>query len=396
MKVCILFHRLGPYHHARLNTLATHCELSVIELSTIDNTYAWDVVENKHDYPVVPLFTDADINTKPVDDITRKTRNALIDIKPEVVAIPGWSSPAALVALQWCCETNTPAILMSDSTERAEPRAYWRERIKSRVVRLFSAALVAGEPHVNYVEQLGLPGRRIFIGYDVVDNAHFQTLSGSAQNNARTLRVEHSLPDHYFLTSNRFIEKKNLPRLLDAYAAYVRQTGGNAWGLVLLGDGPLKPILVEQVAHLGLESQVQFTGFKQYDVLPVYYGLAHAFIQASLSETWGLVVNEAMASGLPVLISEHCGCASDLVESGRNGFTFNPYDVVALTNLMLKIASDECDREAMGRASREIISHWTPNTFAKGLMNAAQVAMDAPRPKMTPFNRWLLKRLIRR
>ena len=79
-------------------------------------------------------------------------------------------------------------------------------------------------------------------------------------------------------------------------------------------------------------------GFKQYDELPIYYGLAGAFIHASTTEQWGLVVNEAMAAGLPVIVSERCGCAPDLVENGRNGFTFDPYDVDALTHLMLKMA----------------------------------------------------------
>ncbi len=81
------------------------------------------------------------------------------------------------------------------------------------------------------------------------------------------------------------------------------------WDLVLLGDGPLKPTLLKLISSLGLESCVHLPGFKQYDELPVYLGLAETFIHASTTEQWGLVVNEAMASGLPVLVSNRCGCA---------------------------------------------------------------------------------------
>ena len=101
-----------------------------------------------------------------------------------------------------------------------------------------------------------------------------------------------------------------------------------------------------------LAGDVILAGFKQYDELPAYYGLASAFVHASTTEQWGLVVNEAMASGLPVLVSDRCGCAPDLVEDGVNGFTFDPYDVEALAGLMQRVAAmtDE-RRQAMG-ASR--------------------------------------------
>src|SRR5207244_4064698 len=102
---------------------------------------------------------------------------------------------------------------------------------------------------------------------------------------------------------------KNLPRLLEAFAGYRRLAGDAAWELVLLGDGPLRPELVALLKDLELDGHVLLPGFKQYDELPAYYGLAGAFIHASTTEQWGLVVNEAMASGLPVLVSDRCGCA---------------------------------------------------------------------------------------
>lgn len=396
MKLAVLFHRLGPYHHARLCALARHCALTGIEFSSIDNTYAWDTIKGEGRYPVITLFTDTDCALKPIHEITRQITRVLGTLRPDLVAIPGWSSPAALAAVTWCCSTNTPAILMSDSGEHDERRTWWKEWPKSRVVKLFSSALVAGKPHVDYASKLGLPRKFIFSGYDVVDNDYYSTQSDQARTTAASLRFQFGLPKNYFLASSRFIEKKNIVRLLQAYAAYIARTGEHAWHLVLLGDGPLKPTITDQIVFLGLGSRIIMPGFKQYDELPVYYGLAHAFVHASTSEQWGLVVNEAMASGLPVLVSERCGCAPDLVKNGVNGFTFDPYDVEEVTRRMLEISHGECDLVAMGQASRDIIRDWSPETFAVNMLKAAQTAIDAPRPKAGWLHRALLYVLERR
>lgn len=396
MNLAINFCRIGPYHHARLVALGSRTCLVAVECSSIDKTYAWDTVSRKDEYQVVLLFKGEDVDALPMKVVTKRVNSVLAEIGADAVSIPGWSSPAALAVLAWCRRTRTPSILMSDSTAHDEPRKPWKEWVKSRVVRQFSSALVAGSPHVEYAASLSMPRERIFTGYDVVDNTYFQTNSDVARQNAAVLRKAHGLPDRYFLASNRFIEKKNLPRLLDAYAAYLRQAGEHAWSLVLVGDGPLMPAIRSQVERLGLEGRVHFPGFKQYDELPVYYGLASAFVQASTSEQWGLVVNEAMASGLPVLVSERCGCAPDLVRQGVNGFTFDPYDIDGLAGLMLRISDGQCDLAAMGRESRSIVSGFTPQVFAENMLKAAEAALAAPGPRFGWFDKVLLWTLMRR
>ena len=128
---------------------------------------------------------------------------------------------------------------------------------------------------------------------------------------------------------------------------------GDAWHLVLLGDGELRGELERRIALPDLAGAVILRGFRQYDELPAFYGLARAFVHASTTEQWGLVVNEAMAAGLPVLVSARCGCAQDLVRNGVNGFTFDPYDVEELAGLMQRVAAmTEGQRRAMGQASQ--------------------------------------------
>jgi glycosyltransferase involved in cell wall biosynthesis len=163
---------------------------------------------------------------------------------------------------------------------------------------------------------------------------------------------------------------------------------------VLLGDGPLRETLNSQLSTLNLHGHVLLPGFKQYGELPAYYGLAKAFIHASTTEQWGLVVNEAMASGLPVLVSNRCGCAQDLVREGVNGFNFDPYNVEQLAQLMLKLSTLNSQLSALGSASREIISQWGPERFARGLHDAAETALKNPRPRAGLLDRLLLKALI--
>ena len=186
---------------------------------------------------------------------------------------------------------------------------FWREWLKRRIVRLFAAALVGGAPQAAYARELGMPEEAIFQGYDAVDNVYFAEQAARVRDMAEVERARLDLPVRFFLAASRFVAKKNLFRLLDAYAAYRQRAGAGAWHLVLLGDGALRAQIESRIVRLDLIGRVMLPGFKQYEELPAWYGLARAFVHASTTEQWGLVVNEAMASGLPVLVSERCGCA---------------------------------------------------------------------------------------
>ncbi len=164
-----------------------------------------------------------------------------------------------------------------------------------------------------------------------------------------------------------------------------------------MGDGPLRSELCQLINDLGLEGSVLLTGFRQYADLPAYYGLASAFILASTTDQWGLVVNEAMASSLPVLVSNRCGCARDLVREGVNGYTFDPYDEEGLAELMFRtadLARGESALQKMGAASREIIKAWGPDRFAGGLLGAVETALQHPCPQTDLVARMLLRGLI--
>ncbi|HET9367018.1 MAG TPA: glycosyltransferase, partial [Candidatus Udaeobacter sp.] len=317
MRVAVFFHRFGPYHCARLEAAARCCDLTAIEVAGETEEYAWSRVSaDAHGYKRMTLFPTGNTRAMPPKRVYHAVDLALANAAPEVAAIPGWSDNAALIALSWAATHGIPAILMSESTAHDQPRVSWREWVKRRVVDLYSSALVGGQRHVDYLVDLGMPRERIFTGYDVVDNEYFAQKTKEVRGQRSEVRKQYGLPINYFLASARFIPKKNLLALVRAYAEYrqrAKRRGQSAesWELVLLGDGPLKADLSRLISDLRLDDCVHLPGFKQYDELPVYYALANAFVHVSKSEQWGLVVNEALASGLPVIVSNRCGCVPE-------------------------------------------------------------------------------------
>jgi glycosyltransferase involved in cell wall biosynthesis len=377
-------------------------QVYAMEVSGMDNTYTWDKVEGADSFHRITLTERQSNDRQWRQGVCHKIFQKLDEIKPDAMAVPGWSYTEALAALRWCSQSRVPAVVMSESTEWDMPRQVWRESIKRQIVRLCATALVGGQAHANYMVQLGMPAERVFLGYDAVDNRYFENKVVEIRRQKSESRKKRGLPERYFLASARFIEKKNLLRLIEAYSLYrqkseVRgQRSEIRWSLVLLGDGPLRSDLCHLISDLGLEHCVHLPGFKQYDELPAYYGLASAFIHASTTEQWGLVVNEAMASGLPVLVSNRCGCAPDLVQEGENGFTFDPCNVEQLAGLMLKISAFNFPISHFGAVSQHIVADWGPERFAFGLKAAMDCALKVgPRPAGV-INSLLLRALIAR
>jgi glycosyltransferase involved in cell wall biosynthesis len=374
--VCWLLPDLGHYHHARIQAAAAACSIPACVLE----------IHGRPGFAEFRYVPGADAKYQLVP-VRESISSSLDELRPSVVFLNGWGDRTALTGLRWCLRSGTPAVVMSESTrhdaigdQQADPgrpskRAWWRDAVKRRIVRLYSAALVGGTPHREYVIELGMGSDSVFDGYDVVENDYFASRAGAALADGDGLRPKNQLPRKYFLAPTRFIPKKNLPRLIRAFAAYRASAGTSAWDLVLLGEGPEKPVLLQTIEELKIGGAVHMPGFKALGDLPTYYGLAGALVHPSTTEQWGLVVNEAMASGLPVIVSKTCGCAPDLVTNGVTGFDFDPYDEAALTRALLTVAAPEFDRAAMSRAARARIADWGPDRFAANFWKAAETAM---------------------
>jgi 1,2-diacylglycerol 3-alpha-glucosyltransferase len=390
--IAVVFHHIGPYHHARLNAGANRLSVTGIEWSA-KGYDSWGAADSPAGYRKVSLFSEA-TDQYPVKAQLRRTFwSALEQANPDVVAINGWNNFGSLPAANCCVRRGIPMVVMSESARQDEPRTWWKEMIKRRVVGFYSTALVGGQRHGEYLVELGMPRERIFTGYDVVDNAYFAQRAVEIRNSKFEIRKKYGLPENYFLASARFVEKKNLPGLIRAYEEYRQRSevgkGSAPWDLVILGDGPLREALNSQLSTLNLHTKVHLPGFKPYDELPVYYALAKAFVHASTTEQWGLVVNEAVTSGLPVIVSERCGCVPELVRG--NGFTFDPIDERELPSRLLQIASlSDDERRSLGDASYRIAENFAPKHFGEGLEQAAKLALTHPR-KASLLGRALIK-----
>ncbi len=252
-------------------------------------------------------------------------------------------------------------------------------------MRQFDAALVGGPAHRDYLVDLGMPPDRIALGYNAVDNDYFATRANFWRDSPTG---RSGLPDApYFLTVCRFASEKNLVRLIRAFARYREQCNPlTAWDLVLCGDGPQAAEVQDAIGRTGSESVIHRPGFLQADSLSRYYAHAAAFVLPSLSEPWGLVVNEAAASGLPLLVSTRAGCSATLVPDpeGTTGGRFDPLDVeVMTTKLAWMAALGGEDRRAMGLRAAQVVSSWGPDRFARGAVESlefARAATEATRP----------------
>lgn len=382
MKILAIFDNFGPYHIARLAALAKHCDLAAIELRTESREYAWASAESTP-------FMRVTLRDSSMDQL----QQALEAASPDVVFVPGWSDAAALATLAWADSHRVPAVVMSDSQEIDFPRVFWKERIKHWTLASAAGLLVAGEVHRDYAIKLGAHPDRIRLGYDAVDNAYFSASADGVRADEDAARTSIGVVGRYFLASARFIEKKNIFRMLEAFAR-ARAASGSDWVFVLLGDGILRPQIKQAIGELGLEGAVLLPGFKQYDELPRWYGLAEAFVLASTSEQWGLVVNEAMASGLPVVVSNRCGSAAELVVEGETGFSFDPYNVDALAGLMQTLMSmTDGERRAMGQKARQQVARFSPDGFGSNALELARIVTTTPIRRASPWSRAVLRAL---
>jgi glycosyltransferase involved in cell wall biosynthesis len=389
MRLAVLFHRFGPYHVARLRAAAQRGTVIGVELSGGGGEYTWPKVKS-HGFQSVTVYPEGDTNTLPATERTDRVEAMLDTVNPDVIAVAGYADKGMLAAIQWGLRRRKPMVLMSDSQYHDEPRRWWKEWVKRGIVSCFGAGFVAGKTHTEYLVGLGIPREKITTGYDVVDNDHFARGADAARADPAA-RCRLGVPERYFLTCARCVPKKNLGMLIDAFADYRRASG--QWQLVLVGDGPLRSELETRIERLGIRDSVHFAGFRQYDELPGYYGLASAFVLPSKQEQWGLVVNEAMAAELPVIASDVCGCAPDLVRRGETGLLVAAGDKQALAEALAKLSADPARAASMGQRGRELIAGWGLERFADGLwQSAANVFARRPTTLGTAVLRVLLRK----
>jgi len=305
---------------------------------------------------------------------------ALRDAHPEVVVVSGWSTFASQATVAWCRRQRVPYVLLVESNER-HARPGWRRAVKNAVV----PALVGGAAEVLVVGTLaresmlarGVDPDRISVVANTIDVARFGEAADELAARRGALRAEVGVAedDVVVLSVARLAPEKGLDTLVRAIAA------ANDPRLVLLlaGAGPERERLASLAAGLGVRLVLLWD--TPWERIVERYVLAHVFALLSRHEPWGVVVNEAAACGLPLVLSDRVGAAFDLLEDGRNGMLVPADDVAAAAEAIRALAADPKRREAMGAASREIVSPWGYEPSIERLIHVVRRGVGRQEPR---------------
>lgn len=298
----------------------------------------------------------------------------------DAVVVGGYATPTAQLALLTARMTGTPLVMWVESnllddrnrTASAAKRAFKRLFVGG-VTELPQGFIVPGTASVTYLEHYGVRSNRIFEAPTTVDVDRFSTESRLDSQRVAELRAEYGLSEEKLLLYvGRIAPKKGVDVLLDAHAELRRRGHGDV-GLVIVGDGPLREKLQGQSGD-----GVYWLGYQPDDALPEWYGLCDVFACPSYGDQWAVVVNEAMAAGLPVVASETVGATADLVSEGENGYTVPPGDPIALANRIWEVLEPDAYpiAQAMGARSREMISGFTHEVTVAGFLAAIDAVVE--------------------
>lgn len=380
MRILFFLHRIGPYHHARFTELAKSCELIAVEILPASAEYDWKPIEVTANYQRVQMKTDASGKEPGGKKLLREVQNILEQYRPGAVITMGWSNRTYMAALYAAKKMGIPVFSMSDSTYDHTRRYSVIELIKSSIVTCFDGFVTAGSRSENYLQKLSVQPQIIFKPFDVVDNSHFRKTGELIKS------FDYDTP--YLLCISRYIPEKNLFNLIEAYHRFLTLHPDERTILYLVGSGPLEPVLREKISQLP-HQQIRLFPFVQYDELPSLYQHARGLILASVSDQWGLVVNEAMAAGLPVLVSKGCGCADDLVKNGENGWIMDPTPDGIIAALEKFFAKTPEQLREMGQIGQRIIQHYDLKDHKIAVLSMIE---NAPQPplKMSKFQKLIV------
>lgn len=276
--------------------------------------------------------------------------------RPDLLTITGYYDWAQVLLLIYAKIRGTKVVISVESSQMDRERSKVKEGIKKAIFRITNGFFCFGTSSVNYLLSLGVPLDKIAVHRAaVVDNTRIRKRYDQARQTALRPR------DHRkFIYVGRLAPEKNLLTLLEAFKKATKADQLAGWGLILVGDGPERVPLENFVKKNELSSLVQFTGGVAWQDVPDYLAQADVLILPSLSEPWGLVVNEALVCGMPVIVSHKCGCAADLVQPGENGFLFDPTDQQALVEAMRYYANDPAHVVDHGAVSEKLITPFSP------------------------------------
>jgi len=384
LKLVLCHTDFSLYWLPRIHALKEFCdarnmELQVIEIAGKGSPYIFARQNMQHNqfFSWLCLYPDQYIERLKPEVVSRRLFKELDRLNPDVIVAGAIAYSSGATAVHWARRRKRAVVIMDDARLKDVPRSRLVNWVKRRIYANVDAILIPAQSHIADYEFWGIDIDRMFFGIDVVDNDFFSNNSAIAKCSPESIRQKYALPEKYVLGVGRQIAMKNWGFLIRAFAAIDAEKRVE-WGLVLVGSGPE----AENLKHLAASFDVNviFLPFQSQRALCDIYSLANCLVLPSFGETWGLVINEAMACGLPVMVSKECGCAETLVQDGYNGWAFDPQkpsDLTALLNQFIDIPKK--DKIQMGMRSRKIIADWGIERFCKGAWAAVQACTGVNR-----------------
>lgn len=369
-RLVIITEIISPYRIPLFNCLAVHPEvdLHVIFLAETDPVLRqWSVHKSdiKFSYEVLPSWRIRIGRANVL--INRRVIRALKKSRPAFILCGGYNYPASWQALFWARGNDVPFALWSESNALdMRSGSAFVESLKNSFLHRCDCFAVPGQAAADYLLSLGTDPGLIYTAVNAVDNAFFLKIAQRSRDTSAQLRSELDLPDRYFLFAGRLVREKGVFELLTAYAT-LDETLRRQIGLVFAGDGPSRHQLEREASKIA-GGMIRFVGFAQRDRLAVYYSLAEMLVLPTYTDTWGLVVNEAMACGLPIIVTSVAGCARDLVDDQWNGRVIPSKDVPSLVSAMTEMALSQEKVACMGKNSLKRIGRFTPEAWSMGIL----------------------------
>ncbi len=337
--IVFMWEQFGAYHLDRLEAagaaFAGQARVVGVEIATLSSTYAWDPIEGAEHFERRTLFPTAISEDVPWYKKLGAAYRAIIATRPAAVFLCNQEQPEIMWLNPLLRLRGIRTYAMLDGKFDDMPRRVVREAMKQLVFRLYNGGLVAGSRHESYYRFLGLPATWSRPGYDTVSNARIRAWAGRPP-----APDGRSFAERDFVVVARFVPKKNLLCAIRAFARMRASRGSATRRLILCGSGTLEPQLRAEVARLRVDGVV-FSGFLSPRDVCRQLADGLALILPSVEEQWGLVVNEAVALGLPILCSDNVGARDSLVRVGVNGFVFEPDNDEGLGQLMRMLSEDE-------------------------------------------------------
>lgn len=351
-KILLIWDRLGDYHRARCVALADKIGYENVfsaDLGCADSIYKWD---NSNDTSY-KHFTLSKKSVEAFDIFSRISNFAKIIKKNniDVVCIAGYGRIEYVIMTIYSKLKGKKTVLFAESWYGSGSVS---EKTKSFFINSFCDVLfVSGtKAKKHFIENLKINKNKIITGYSVVDNEHFA--NRNAQNEKQ----------NEILCIARFCEAKNLTMLINSF---LKSEINKKYSLRLIGGGELKNELSTTANN---SDRIIIQDWISYNELPLVYAKAKILILPSIFEPWGLVVNEAMAAGLPIIVSEQCGCQPDLIND-ENGWIFDANELNSLSdcfNIVSQCTSEQLIK--MGKKSQKTIANFSPRTWANNLLNS--------------------------